>query len=133
MILSAILTFLGCKSEENKFLEKHKVILCTDSRYYPKEELTNEAIEFERIKSINFKKASDIYVKYEKKNSIDSNIIFPSLIIDEYYVYSFKNIKMSKVATFGVWINANTGAMIHRKDNIWLYEKDIIKKMNSQK
>ncbi|WP_260394335.1 hypothetical protein [Elizabethkingia anophelis] len=40
---------------------------------------------------------------------------------------------MSKVVTFGVWINANTGTITHEKDNIWLYEKDIIKNMNSQK
>ncbi|KIC03692.1 hypothetical protein OA88_02775 [Flavobacterium sp. JRM] len=133
MVLSSILTFFGCKSKEEKFLQEHKVILCCNSRYFPENRLTKEAIEFEKKQNISFDKASSIYLNFTDKkkvkdDSIKSKTILPSLIIDKYYVYSFKNIKMLKVAVFGIWVNADTGEVINGKDKIWLYEDDILKK-----
>lgn len=133
MILSSILTFLGCKNKEKKFLEEHEVLLCSSLKIFPKNKLTDEVIKFEKSHNITFNQASNIYLKFsgrklKKSNLNESDIILPSLIIDKYYVYSFKNIKMLKIATFGIWIDADTGEIINNNnDKIWLLEDDILK------
>jgi len=130
MILSSILTFFGCKKKEDLFLQNNRVILCCSSINFPDCKLTTKSKAFEKEHKISFKEASKIYLKnlakYENIDSLDSEVI-PTLIINEYYVYSFKNIKMSKVAAFGTGINADTGEIIHYKNKIWLYEDEILK------
>jgi len=133
MILATIFSFFSCENSEQNFINQNKIILCSDSKYFPNNELTKEAINFEKGKKISFDEASKIYLDQNKKAINDSTEIFPSLIINNYYVYSFKNIKTLKIATFGIWIDADTGEVKNIKKGFWLEEKKILKRMSTEK
>jgi lipoprotein len=120
LTFSSIFSLLGCKSEEEKFLENHEVFPCS-----PK-------IVQEKKYRISIKKANDLYIKYlyDRKEikdlDYDETLLSPTLIVDDHYVYSFQNLVMQKVAVFGIWINANTGEITTYDKSIWLKEKDIV-------
>jgi len=113
-----ITLLLGCNPSEN-YLKSHEVFLCS-----PK-------IVQEKKYKISVKEANDLYVKYlydnkkSKDLDYDETLLSPTLIIDDHYVYSFRNLVMKKVAVFGIWINANTGEITINDESIWLEEKDI--------
>lgn len=131
LIMFGLLLFLGC-SKENKFLKKHDVILVT--KFIQESEiLTDNAKAFEENHRIKFQEANNIYKNILSKNEKNYAVIkdtfnsYPTLIIDEYYVYSFRNLKIDKVALFGIGVNANTGKQKNFTEEIWVYEKDIVK------
>ena len=113
-----ITLLLGCNPSEN-YLKNHEV--------FP----YSEEIVQEKKYKISVKEANDLYVKYlydnkkRKDLDYDETLLSPTLIIDDHYVYSFRNLVMKKVAVFGVWINANTGKITTYDESIWLDEKDI--------
>jgi len=119
LTFSSIFSLLGCKSEEEKFLENHKVFPCSP-----------EIVQEKKYK-ISIKKSNDLYVKYlydtkkSKDLNYDETFLSPTLIVDDHYVYSFHNLIEKKVAVFGVWINANTGKITNCNEYIWLKEEDI--------
>lgn len=128
MILSSILSLIGCNPKE-KYLKEHNVILCYT--FDKKEIIQDKALEFEKTSKIKFKDASDIYIKFledkkEIKKSSDEKIIYPKLIIDDNYVYSFNNLKTLDIAVFGVWINSKNGKITHNETKLWLNERKII-------
>ena len=115
-----ITLLLGCNPSEN-YLKNHEV--------FP----YSEEIVQEKKYKISVKEANDLYVKYlyDRKNkdlNYDETFLSPTLIIDDHYVYSFRNLVMKKVAVFGVWINANTGEITTNDESIWLKEEDIFDK-----
>ncbi len=125
----SFLTFIGCKTKEEKFLDKHNVILCYT--FDKKEIIQDKALEFEKTSKIKFKGASDIYIKFledkkEIKKSSNEKIIYPKLIIDDNYVYSFNNLKTLDIAVFGVWINSKNGKITHSETKLWLNERKTI-------
>ena len=113
-----ITLLLGCNPSEN-YLKNHEV--------FP---YSMEIVKEKKYK-ISVKEANDLYVKYlyDRKKikdlDYDETFLSPTLIIDDHYVYSFRNLVMKKVAVFGVWINANTGEITINDESIWLKEKDI--------
>ena len=113
-----ITLLLGCNPSEN-YLKNHEV--------FP----YSEEIVQEKKYKISVKEANDLYVKYlydnkkRKDLDYDETLLSPTLIIDDHYVYSFRNLVMKKVAVFGVWINANTGEITTNDESIWLKEEDI--------
>lgn len=126
----SILFFLGCNPEK-KYLEQHTVIICELSQggY-----LTPQAVEYEKKRKVSFNEVNLIYTRFLiENNELDASlkdsveISYPSLIIDDYYVYSFYNEKLRKYAVSGVWIDSNTGELKINKDNIWLEESMIEK------
>lgn len=124
-LISAIILLVLYFCRETIFIKKHSVILVTYAQSNGEETLTNEAKEFEKKHQIKLKEAMEIISKYEKNNlNADSNF-YPSLIIDDYYVYSFRNLKTSKVATFGIGINADTGNIKKFTGDMWLNEKKL--------
>lgn len=121
----------GC-SKERRYLNQHSVILA--SHFIDGQEvLTDKAKKFEEKHSIKFREAYRIYMHITSKNSkeprkaADTVISYPTVIIDDYYVYSFTNLKTDKVAVFGIGINADTGETKNFTETIWIYEKDIPK------
>lgn len=99
MILSAILTLLGCKSEEKKFLENHKVI------FYKSEEYQN----FEKQVKINIKIAYKIAFNYAIENNLEP-MCRMFFVIDNHYVFtSYFNEKIPNASISGIWVNATTG------------------------
>lgn len=60
MILSSILTLLGCKSKEKTFLEEHKVIFYNTLQYR----------SFENTSKVSIKEASIIAYKFALKEKI---------------------------------------------------------------
>ena len=126
MILSSILSLFGCNPKE-KFLKEHDVILCYSS--YKEEKIEDKALEFEKTAKIKFKDASDIYINFLKENKDikKEKIIYPELIIDGNYVYSFKNNKTLDIAVFGVWINSQSGLISNNETELWLNERTITK------
>ncbi|WP_428070715.1 hypothetical protein [Chryseobacterium gambrini] len=130
-ILLGILLLLFC-CKEDQFLKKHDVILVTKTFSDGQEVLINEAIKFEKKHKIKFEEANKIYLNFISHfEKIDSKIhynFYPSLIIDDYYVYSFQNLKTGKIAAFGIGVNANTGEPKNFTEEIWLSEKEILKK-----
>lgn len=118
--MSFIISLLGCNSSKD-YLKNHEVFL-----------YSSEIVQEKKYK-ISVKQANDIYTKflYDKKEIKDLNYnksFFPTLIIDDHYVYSFHNLIEKKVAVFGVWINANTGEITYGNEKIWIYEEDILNK-----
>ena len=112
-----ITLLLGCNPGDS-YLKNHEV--------FP---YSMEIVKEKKYK-ISVKEANDLYVKYlyDRKNkdlNYDETFLSPTLIIDDHYVYSFRNLVMKKVAVFGVWINANTGEITTNDESIWLEEKDI--------
>ena len=112
-----ITLLLGCNPSDS-YLKNHEV--------FP---YSMEIVKEKKYK-ISVKEANDLYVKYlyDRKNkdlNYDETFLSPTLIIDDHYVYSFRNLVMKKVAVFGVWINANTGEITTYDESIWLEEKDI--------
>ena len=116
--ISLITLLFGCNPSEN-YLKKHEVFPCSPE------------IVQEKKYRISIKKANDLYVKYlyDRKKikdlNYDKTFLSPTLIIDDHYVYSFRNLVMKKVAVFGVWIDANTGEITTNDKSIWLKEEDI--------
>ena len=129
LILITFLTFFSCKSKEEKYLKDHKVILCYTLN--DDKNIIDQALEFEKNSKIKFKDASNIYIDYlrEKKEIKETNydkIIYPKLIIDGNYVYSFINMKTLDIAVFGLWINSENGEISHQESKLWINERDII-------
>ncbi len=127
MILSSILSLFGCNPKE-KYLKDHNVILCYLSNN--NETITNQALEFEKKAKIKFNDATEIYIKFledkkEIKKSNHEKTIYPKLVIDGNYVYSFNNLKTLDIAVFGLWIDSDTGKISHNETKIWLNERKI--------
>ena len=115
-----ITLLLGCNPSDG-YLKNHEV--------FP---YSMEIVKEKKYK-ISVKEANDLYVKYlyDRKNkdlNYDETFLSPTLIIDDHYVYSFRNLVMKKVAVFGVWINANIGEITTNDESIWLKEEDIFDK-----
>ena len=131
-ILLGLLLFISC-SKERKFLNTHHITLVANFND-GNEVLTKEAETFEKNHNIKFQQANKIYEAFRSNNekdqikAKDSFKFYPTLIIDEYYVYSFKNLKAGKIAVFGIGVNANTGEPKNFTEEIWLHEKNILKK-----
>ncbi|ALR30211.1 hypothetical protein ATE47_06585 [Chryseobacterium sp. IHB B 17019] len=125
-LICIFLILVNCK--EKRFLNDHEVILVTNF-INGDEKLREEAKIFESKTRIKFNESNKIYLrfisKYEKTDTAQSRYFYPSLIIDGYYLYSFKNIKTEKVAAFGTGVNANTGQIRQFKEVIWLNEKSL--------
>ena len=122
-----LITLLLSCDPSDSYLKNHEVFPCSP-----------EIVQEKKYK-ISIEKANDLYVKYlyDRKNkdlNYDETFLSPTLIIDDHYVYSFRNLVMKKVAVFGVWINANTGEITTYDESIWLEEKDIFdKNLKSEK
>lgn len=120
------LLLVSCK--EKRFLNNHEVILVTNF-INGDEKLREEAKIFESQNRIKFDESNKIYLrfisKYEKIDTVKSTHFYPTLIIDGYYLYSFKNIKTNKVAAFGTGINAQTGQIKQFKKVIWINEHSL--------
>ena len=116
-----ITLLLGCDPSDS-YLRNHEVFPCS-----------MEIVKEKKYK-ISVKQANYLYVKYlyDRKKikdlNYDDTFLSPTLIIDDHYVYSFRNLVEKKVAVFGVWINANTGEITTYDESIWLEEKDIFDK-----
>lgn len=129
-ILLGFLLFISC-SKKSRFLDKHHVILVTKNFTDGSEVLTKEAGIFEKNHNIKFQEDNKICENFlsneDQIRTKNSSNYYPSLIIDEYYVYSFKNLKAGKIAAFGIGVNANTGEPKNFTEEIWLSEKEILK------
>lgn len=127
LLSGTLLSLYSCS--KNNFLNNHNIILVTKS-IDGNEIITDEAKLFEKNHKVKLQDANIIYMniisKNQKTHSVDLSHLYPSLIIDEYYVYSFKNTKTQKVAAFGIGINADTGVSKNFTEEIWLDEKDIL-------
>jgi hypothetical protein len=128
LVIMSIFSIFSC-NKEKKYLEQHRVQVCStngDDKMLP------EILVQEKKYKISLFEASKIYIDFlYKKGEISElnyeKVVYPSLIIDDNYVYSFYNMKTRQVAVFGVWINCNTGELTFGKDKIWLDEIDVLK------
>ncbi|MBL4745360.1 MAG: hypothetical protein JKY08_03240 [Flavobacteriaceae bacterium] len=109
-ILASILCVFGCKSNEEKFLEKHHVLFCKTKSF-------DVFIEKTKVKP---EAAWDLMRNYSK----DNNIMQPHLfyfIIDGYYVFtSYIHPKVPEVNTSGVWVNSKNGEVIQVRKGVYL-------------
>ncbi len=98
-IITSFLIFLGCKTEEEKFLEKHRVL------FYD----TPEYIEFEKDATIKIDSAWKMQKDFSKKNNqIPENWLF--FVIDENYVFTSNfQPKIPQASVNGLWVNSKTG------------------------
>ena len=98
-ILTGILTLLGCKSNEEKFIENHKVIVYKTPEYF----------EFEKSAKFKIDEAWKLQKEFSKKNNeTPENWLF--FIIDGNYVFS-SNIQpqIPQVSVNGLWVNSKSG------------------------
>lgn len=113
-ILTSFITFVGCKSEKDKFFQENKII------YYG----TTEFKKFEKNAPIKLDEAWNIQKDYAKKNNqISENWLFFS--INDYYVFnSSLNPKESKTFINGIWVNSKTGEVRQNDSKIMLNYKN---------
>ena len=99
LIFSSILSLLGCKSKEEKFLENHKVILYD----------TKEAELFINNSVIKPMEASKLQEEFALKNN-KAPEMYTFFIVDNYYVFtSYFQPKIPNASIKGIWVDATTG------------------------
>ena len=99
LIFSWVLSLLGFKSEEEKFLENHKVILYD----------TKEAELFINNSVIKPMEASKIQREFTLKNNRHPEM-HTFFIVDNYYVFtSYFLPKIPNASIKGIWVDATTG------------------------
>ena len=99
IIAFLLFTLLGCKSNEEKFIENHKVIVYNTSEY----------LEFEKNAKFKIDEAWKLQKEFSKNNNeIPENWLF--FIIDGNYVFS-SNIQpqIPQVSVNGLWVNSKSG------------------------
>ena len=112
-IIAGLFAFFGCKTDEEKFIEKNKII------YFG----TNEFTKFEANAVIKIDSVWKIQKKYaEEKNKSPENWLF--FIIDDNYVFNSSiTPKESKTFIRGIWINSKTGEAKYNNSEIRLRYK----------
>jgi hypothetical protein len=108
--LTAILTFFGCKTKEEKYLEKHKVLFCK----------TDEFELFIATAKIKPKEANELMIDFANKKNlvIEASMYF---IIDDYYTFTnYVHPKIPEAYTGSIWVHSKTGEVIQKKDGIFL-------------
>lgn len=104
------MNFLGCKTKEEKFIEKHEVMLYNSVQY-------NNFIKNVKI-SIN--DALKIANNYSKNNNIE-NMDKMFFVIDKYYVFTcYFHAKIPDASTKGIWVDVNTGEVEYHNSGIFL-------------
>ncbi len=116
-ILGMGFLFIGCKSDNQKFLENHRVIL-----YH-----TNEANSFIKKAKIKPSEAKKIQANFAFKNN-NKPEMYSFFIIDNYYVFtSYFQPKIPNASVKGIWVDAFTGEAKYVKKNIKLkYNKPFL-------
>ncbi len=110
VILISIVNFLGCKSEEEKFLDNHEIVFCE----------TDEFKNFIAEATIKPERAKEIMIDFARKNNVrPPHLLY--FIIDEYYVFtSYVHLKIPEASTTGIWVHANTGKIKEVKNGLFL-------------
>jgi len=110
VIISFLTIFLGCKSKEEKFLEKHQVL------FYQ----TKDFESFVKEAKIKPEEAWDLMVGYSKSNQINQPHLLFFIIDGNYTFTSYMHPKIPDAYTGGIWVNANTGDIKEVKNGIFL-------------
>lgn len=114
MILSSILTFLGCKNKEEKFLETHTVIFYNSPQYK----------EFEKTSKVKIKEANKIQANFAIKNDKEPEM-YSFFVVDNQYVFtSYFHPKIPDASTRGIWVDATTGEAKYIEEQVWLKAYD---------
>ncbi|MBI9059800.1 MAG: hypothetical protein JEZ01_18695 [Labilibaculum sp.] len=109
-IIISILTFLGCKSKEEKFLENNKVLFCK----------TEEFESFIKKSRVTPEKAWDLMVEYTEKENVQQPHLF-YFIIDGHYVFTnYVHLKIPDAYTGGIWVNSENGKVKEVKDGVFI-------------
>lgn len=106
----SILTLFGCKTKEEIYLNKHKVIFANTKEF---DAYINTAI----IKPIDAKK---LMLDYVNNNSLqpESSLFF---IIDDYYTFTnYFHPKIPEAYTGKIWISSKTGEVKLMPDGLYL-------------
>lgn len=98
-IFTTLSTLIGCKSNEEKFLQENKVI------YYG----TKEFEDFEKKSNVNLSEAWKIQKEYSKINhQVPENWLF--FIVNEDYIFNSALSPMERKSFLGgCWVNSKTG------------------------
>jgi hypothetical protein len=109
-ILSTILSFFGCKTKEEKFLEKHQVLFCKTDAF-------ESFIEKAEIKPDI---AKNLMIDYTNKNNLPPSA-YLYFIIDGYYAFTnYTHPKIPEAHTGNIWVNSKTGEIKHIEDGAFL-------------
>ncbi|AZA59277.1 hypothetical protein EG349_11960 [Chryseobacterium shandongense] len=109
-VFSSILLMMGCKNKEQKFLEKHKVILYN----------TKEADNFINNSVVKPIEAKKLQADFAIKNNKDPEM-YSFFIIDNNYVFtSYFQPKIPNASVRGIWVNATTGKSKYVKEDVRL-------------
>lgn len=114
-LFSLIISFIGCKSNEEKFLQENKVY------YYD----TKDFEEFEENAPIKLNRAWQIQKEYSKKNGqTPENWLF--FVVNDNYVFSSAlNPKAAFVFLGGIWVNSKTGEAKKVNSEVTLKYKNV--------
>ncbi len=109
-LLASFLCLFGCKSKEEKFLEKHEVLFCK----------TETFDTFVRKAKIKPKVALELMSNYSKENNVQHSHLF-YFIIDGHYVFSsYIHLKIPEVYTGGIWVNSENGEIKLVKKGLYI-------------
>lgn len=109
-LICSLLSLLGCKSKEQKFLDNHKVILYN----------ANEAGDFINNANIKPEDAKQIQADFAIKNNKQPES-YNFFIIDNNYVFtSYFHPKVPEASTSGIWVDSETGIAKYMETGIWL-------------
>jgi hypothetical protein len=98
-ILSTILSFFGCKTKEEKYLEKHQVLFCKTDTF-------EAFVEKAEIKPDI---AKNLMIDYTNKNNLPPSA-YLYFIIDGYYAFTnYIHPKIPEAYTGNIWVNSKTG------------------------
>ena len=109
-IFTSVLSLIGCKTDEEKYLKEHNVI------FYQ----TKEFKLFEENSKIKLKDAFELQTKFANSNKTKPEVCLYFILDDNYVFSSFTNLKIPVASTRGIWVNSKTGEAKYMKDEIFL-------------
>lgn len=109
-IFISILSFLGCKSKEERFLDSHQILFCKTDKF--------KKFLFEA--KIKPEEAKEMMIDFAEKNNIRKpHLLY--FVIDEHYVFtSYAHLKVPEASTKGIWVNANNGKIKEVKNGLFI-------------
>ncbi len=109
-IFTTILTFIGCKTKEEKYLKDHEVIFCKTTEF-------EQFVENSEIKPIEARKLMIDFVK-RKNQVVQSKMYF---VVDGYYTFTnYIHPKIPEVYTGNIWVNSKTGEVKEMNHGIFI-------------